>query len=89
MKSMMTALVLLAMAGSAHAKEVLVCETKPAANTVAVTTQDTIYHCPKIEGGKTLPELYRLGWRLIQMGGNARVTAVGAETSMFIILEKD
>ncbi len=80
---------LLAIAGSVQAKEVLICETEPVSNAVPITNQDTVFHCPKIEGGKTLPELYRSGWRLIHMTANSRPTGMGASASLVLILEKD
>ena len=80
---------LLATAGSASAKEVLVCETEPTANVLTPMTQETKFICPGIKEAKTLPDLYKLGWRLVQLGGNNRYEAPVSKLSLLIILEKD
>ena len=80
---------LLATAGSASAKEVLVCETEPTANVLTPMTQETKFICPGIKEAKSLPDLYKLGWRLVQLGGNNRYEAPVAKMSLLIILEKD
>lgn len=80
---------MLATAGVASAKEVLVCETEPTANVMTPMTQETKFICPGIKEAKTLPDLYKLGWRLVQLGGNNRYEAPVAKMSLLIILEKD
>ena len=80
---------LLATAGVASAKEVLVCETEPTANVLTPMTQETKFICQGIQEGKTLPELYKLGWRLIQLGANNRFGTPVSKLSLMIILEKD
>lgn len=84
-------LMLLSAASSVSAKEVLICETAPVRNQLTPLTQETKFICPGIKEAKTLPELYRLGWRLIQYGGNNRVnTGTGmADMSLVVALEKD
>ena len=52
-------------------------------------TQDTKFICPGIKEAKSLPELYKLGWRLIQLGGNNRFAAGVSKMSLLAILEKD
>ena len=80
---------MLATAGVASAKEVLVCETEPTANVMTPMTQETKFICLGIKEAKTLPDLYKLGWRLVQLGGNNRYEAPVAKMSLLIILEKD
>lgn len=80
---------MLATAGVASAKEVLVCETEPTANVMTPMTQETKFICPGIKEAKTLPDLYKLGWRLVQLGGNNRYEAPVAKMSLLIILEMD
>ena len=80
---------MLATAGVASAKEVLVCETEPTANVLTPMTQETKFICPGIKEAKSLPDLYKLGWRLVQLGGNNRYEAPVAKMSLLIILEKD
>ena len=84
-------LMLLCVAGSVSAKEVLICETAPTHLEITPLTQETKFICPGIKDAKTLPELYRLGWRLIQYGGNNRVnTGTGmSDMSLVVALEKD
>ena len=59
------------------------------ANTITPMTQDTKFICPGINEAKSLPELYKLGWRLIQLGGNNRFAAGVSKMSLLAILEKD
>ena len=85
-------LVLISAAGSVSAKEVLVCETAPKRQELTPLTQETQFICPGIQGAKTLPDLYRLGWRLIQYGGNNRINASNpgmSEMTLVAVLEKD
>ena len=80
---------LLGLSSAVSAKEVLVCETEPTANTLTPMTQDTKFICPGINEAKSLPELYKLGWRFIQLGGNNRFAAGVSKMSLLAILEKD
>ena len=84
--------VLMIGAPSAAAKEVLICETEAVRLELTPLTQDTKFICPQIKEAKTLPELYRLGWRLIQYGGNSRINKSNpgvSEMSLVIVMEKD
>ena len=86
-------LALMVPAGTAMAHEVLICETEPTSPLVGlpVITQETKYICPGIQEKQTLPQLYRLGWRLIQVTGNNRTSPsnpANPGSSIVVILEK-
>ncbi|TBV69788.1 hypothetical protein [Pseudoxanthomonas winnipegensis] len=85
-------LLLLSIAFSVSAKEVLICETAPTRQEITPLTQETKFICPGVKDAKTLPELYRMGWRLIQYGGNNRVNMSNpalSEMTLVVALEKD
>lgn len=89
-------LALMVPAGTAMAHEVLICETEPASPLTGgpAITQETRYACPGIQEKQTLPQLYRLGWRLIQVAGNNRTDPLNPANpsnpgvSIVVILEK-